>query len=249
MSRENSEGGQMPNWKASKEERVFGTGDKGGRRDAKANESINNSKNKEEIRGEGVVKIRKFLAELFKKTEKVNFSELENYLEWVTKAYDNYLVYRRCEAGKIELSSDEKDEFVLQILTGGDQDFIEIKTSLGGGAGGQNVQKNMSRIQMFHLPTGMISTSHQERSPEQNKKKSRERLFDMVTKHLDFLKKSTRDGESLSVTLQRLCNESFGDEYRKLGNKEMDVFDLLWEDKFGSEPKVLKTEKKNPPQI
>ncbi len=238
----------MPNWKANKEDRIFGTGEKGGRRRAKADESVSNREDKERDRGKEVVKIRKFLFELFKKTEKINFTELENYLDWVINAYDSYLVYRKYEAGQLILSVDERDELIQLILTGGEQNFVEIKTSLGGGAGGQNVQKNESRIQMFHLPTGLISTSHQERSPKQNKEKAGDRLFDLVNKHLEFLYKAFGRGESLPIALERLCNESFGEEYRRLGKREMDVFDLLWEDKFKAEPKVLKLEKKNPPQ-
>lgn len=246
MSGEYEEGGYQPNWR-NKQGRVFGA--ESGRQQAKASESSDMRLKNEQTKGEGVVKIRKFLAELFKKTEKVNFSELENYLDWVIKVYDSYSLYKKVKDGEIVLDKEELDRIKEIILTGGDSDNIKVLTSLSGGAGGQNVQKNESRIQAFHLPTSLMAVSQDERSPEQNKRKASDYLFDMVNKHLDFLKKTVRGSEALSVTLERLCNESFGSQYRKLDSKSREVIDLLWEDKFGVAPTVLKLEKKNPPLI
>ncbi len=246
MSGEYEEGGYQPKWK-NKQGRVFGA--ESGRQQAKASESSDMRLKNEQTKGEGVVKIRKFLAELFKKTEKVNFSDLEKYLDWVVVAYDNYILYKKFKDGQIDLEQDELGVISQAILTGRNNKNLDILTSRSSGPGGQNTQKNESRVQIFHLPTGLMAVSQDERSPEQNKKNETRYLFDMVIKHLDFFKKTVRGKEELSVTLERLCNEAFGDEYRRLDSREMAVVDLLWEDKFGVAPTVLKIEKKNPPLV
>ena len=46
---------------------------------------------------------------------------------------------------------------------------IQIEVFLSSGAGGQNVQKNMTAVRVRHLPTGLIATSQNERSQMQNR--------------------------------------------------------------------------------
>jgi len=46
---------------------------------------------------------------------------------------------------------------------------IQIEVFLSSGAGGQNVQKNMTAVRVRHLPTGIIATSQNERSQTQNR--------------------------------------------------------------------------------
>jgi len=46
---------------------------------------------------------------------------------------------------------------------------LQIEVFLSSGAGGQNVQKNMTAVRVRHLPTGLIATSQNERSQLQNR--------------------------------------------------------------------------------
>jgi len=46
---------------------------------------------------------------------------------------------------------------------------IQIEVYLSSGAGGQNVQKNMTAVRVRHVPTGIIATSQNERSQTQNR--------------------------------------------------------------------------------
>lgn len=56
-------------------------------------------------------------------------------------------------------------------------DEIEEKFIKGGrGPGGQKINKSNSKVQLKHIPTGIVVTSQHSRSQEQNRKKAREIL-------------------------------------------------------------------------
>ncbi|KAK9455269.1 RF-1 domain-containing protein [Dipodascopsis uninucleata] len=50
----------------------------------------------------------------------------------------------------------------------------------GGGKGGQKINKTNSKVQLKHLPTGIVVTSQATRSREQNRKVAREKLADEI---------------------------------------------------------------------
>ncbi len=65
---------------------------------------------------------------------------------------------------------------------------IQIEVYLSSGAGGQNVQKNMTAVRIRYLPTGMIVTSQNERSQNQNREMAmrvlRGRLYEIEQEKL-----------------------------------------------------------------
>lgn len=57
------------------------------------------------------------------------------------------------------------------------EEEIEEKFIKGGsGKGGQKINKTNSKVQLFHIPTGLVVTSQATRSREQNRKIAREIL-------------------------------------------------------------------------
>lgn len=77
---------------------------------------------------------------------------------------------------------------VLPNIEGDDEivirpEDIEIEVYKSSGAGGQNVQKNMTAVRIIHLATGLVVTCQNERSQTQNRESAlkvlRSRLFEL----------------------------------------------------------------------
>lgn len=104
----------------------------------------------------------------------------------------------------------------------------------GSGHGGQKINKTNSKVQLKHIPTGIVVTCQLTRSRDQNRKLARE----ILAAKLDEMEKGKRSRKQLLIARKQLVKKrakrKSKAKYKKLEEKQKDM-------KMKTQPKPVMT--------
>lgn len=112
---------------------------------------------------------------------------------------------RHTSFAKVEVMPVLDEDIEIKI----DPKEIEVEVFLSSGAGGQNVQKNMTAVRIRHLPSGLIVTSQNERSQTQN----REMAMRVLRGRLYAIEQGKIEAEKAALKGQ-VVDANFGSQIR-----------------------------------
>ncbi len=202
MKPENDGFGGQQSVRYQKTERVFGTGEKGGRLKKKKKENLEGQLKNSElslaesgIQEDQKVGISDTFERVFDADEGMDkLPNLYKYVNWV------YEVMTTGDLKDISQKSETKVEVVRRSK----------------GAGGQNVQKNGSFVIVTHKYTGMSVAIGAERSMEQNKKNMLVKMDSLVKAHLMEWKDLLGDEkEKYGDEIAMILKSGLGDKFRE----------------------------------
>ena len=93
-----------------------------------------------------------------------------------------------------------------------EKECTEVFLHGGTGPGGQKINKTNSKVQLKHIPTGIVVTCQETRSREQNRQRAREKMAHEIDKFMNHSDGSLTERE---LALRQLARQNKKSKQRK----------------------------------
>jgi hypothetical protein len=195
---------------------------------AKRNEMKTAAKEGDPRKKEALTRVSEKVERALEKDKSADVREVREYFEWLRLGL---LCAREIDRMKSDGSGDPELAWEM-IMKKNDLNEGFVRSA---GAGGQNVNKVNSAVQLSHIPSGIFVKTQESRDQSKNREKARERLQEKIMEHLTNWKKVIGDrseNEVMAEVFQGVLEKNQvvkgvkGDRLRKIETDLKEGFSL-----------------------